>query len=416
MKTTHKAALAILALLFAATFLVSAARSYVVQSSATSASAAELRRAIRIAPDNSALHYALGREMWLQNHDLPVAISEYKTATNLNPYPADYWIELATAYSVAGDDAGRDAAISRAERAAPYDTTVLWDVANLNLMRGDTADALHQMRTATQYSTDSWDRYVERCWKITNSIDTVMAEALPASATGYEALLHLTSFLNRPDDAEKVWRRAQSLKLRVSPQVALQYFDFLLDHARGADGALQWRQYTSATSDLQGYAPKANNLIVNPNFELPVLNAGLDWRYSSQHGVSVTIDHAAHGDAGSAVAISFDGTPTDAGIYQLVPVSPSTTYRLSASARSEIAGIDGPRLAIYDATTQKPLLLSEPVTGSTDWHHIGGSFRTSDSTSLVLLRIVRVPSTSQIRGSVWLRGLELSLATTAMAR
>src|SRR5207245_5029149 len=141
------------------------------------------------------------------------------------------------------------------------DTTVRWDVANLNLMRGDTVDALHQMRTAMQYSPDNLDRYLERCWKITNSVDTIMAEALPPSATGYEALLHLMSFLNRADDAEKVWQRAQSLNLLVSRQVALQYFDLLLDHTRAADAALQWRQYTSSTSELRGYASSANNLI-----------------------------------------------------------------------------------------------------------------------------------------------------------
>lgn len=402
-----KAALGLAALLLSATYILFCGRSYVAQSNESSASARQLRHAIRIAPDNSSLHYALGRQLWLQYHNLNAAITEYNVATRLNPYPADYWIELATAYSVAGNDAGRDAAIERAERAAPYDTTVLWDVANLNLMRGDTMDGLHEMRTVIQYGASNVDRYIELCWKVTGSVDTVMAEALPPSPGAYETLLRLTTYLNRADDAEKVWRRAKLLNLQIAPRVALPYFDFLLTHQRSGDAATQWREYAAISPSFRAYAPTADNLVVNPNFALPVLNAGLDWRYGFEHDVSVTIDPAVRNGSGSAIAVEFDGSPADAGIYQLVPVTSGTTYSLSATVRSEIEGVDGPRLAVLDASTQKRLSLSDPVSGSTDWHTIGGSFRTPDSTSLIAIRVVRFPSTSQIRGRVWLTKFSL---------
>ena len=406
MKMNHKAALGLVALLFTASYLFFCARSYVAQSSGSSTS--KLRHAISFAPDNSTLHYALGRQLWLQNHDLKAAITEYNTATQLNPYPADYWIELAAAYGVSGNDAGRDAAITRAERAAPYDTTVLWDVANLNLMRGDTINALHQMRTTMEHGAGGWDRYIELCWKVTGSVDTIMEEALPPLSQGYETLLRLTISFSRTEDAERVWQRANLLHLVISPQVALSYFNLLLNHARTADAAFQWQQYTSVTPHLKGYSPSATNLIVNPNFELPVLNAALDWRYGSQNDVSVTIDRAVRNGSGSALVIGFDGSPADTGVYQLVPVAPGATYSLSASVRSEIESVDGPRLAAVDDFSQRRLLVTDPVSGDTGWHTIGGSFRATDTTSLVAIRIFRMPSTSQIRGRIWLDDVRLS--------
>lgn len=410
----RKVAIGALGLLLSAAYLLFCLRSYIAQSSATSTSIAQLRRTISIAPDNARLHYALGRQLWLQNHDLDAAISEYNTAIRFDPYPADYWIELAAAYSVAGNNAGRDAAIARAESAAPYDTTVLWDVANLNLMRGDTIHALHQMRTVMQYGSSNGDRFLELCWKITGNVDTIMAEALPASAGSYDTLLGLMIYLNRVDDAEKVWTRAHELKLAVARQIALPYFDFLLNHNHAPDAAIAWRQYTAMSPALRAYAPAPNNLIVNPNFELPVLNAGLDWRYMPRDGVTIAIDRAAHAGVGTALSVHFDGTASEAGIYQLVPVMPGTEYQISASVRSEIEGVDGPRIGVFDASTEKQLLLSDPVTGNTDWHQIGGSFRAPDSTSLVAIRIVRWPSTSQIRARLWFDNMTLASSSTTL--
>jgi len=265
----------------------------------------------------------------------------------------------------------------------------------------------NQMRTAMQYGAANWNSYLELCWKVTGSVDTIMAEAVPPSHSPYETLLGLTTYLNRVEDSEKVWRRAESLNIAIAPQQALPYFNFLLAHGRAADALEQWRHYAAATPEMHGYAPQSGNLVVNANFALPVLNAGFDWRYGAQPDVAVSIDKAAGGGAGSSLAIGFDGSPVDAGIYQLVAVTPGAGYRISARVRSEIEAVDGPRLAAFDAASHKLLGATDAVTGNTGWHDISAAFHVPPSTALIAVRIIRSPSASQIRGHLWVAEVTL---------
>ncbi|MBV8205988.1 MAG: hypothetical protein JO041_04285, partial [Acidobacteria bacterium] len=332
-------------------------------------------------------------------------------ATRINPYPADYWLEMATAYSVAGDNKRLENAIERAQRAAPFDTAVLWDVANLNLMRGDTAEGLRQLRTAMQYSADSWDRYVQLCWRITGSVDTVLRDAIPPVSQAYSSLLQLTVYEDRPEDAVKVWSAAESLKLPMEKAEALRYFDFLLNRGRAADAEQQWRRFAGYSPVLARYGSSDENLIVNPRFEQPVLNGGLDWRYASAQDATVAMDPGTSRTGRASLSMRLNGTPSDSGIYQLVPISPGVSYRISADVRSELQGINGPRLAVFDAYTNERIFLSEEVAGDTDWHEIGGIFRAPGTASLIAVRIVRWPYQTQIRGRLWMDEVTLTQAS-----
>lgn len=398
------------AAILAGAYISLSARVFLAARDTDSANVAELQRAILSEPDDAALHYAFGRQLWLQAHDVKASIKEYQAATRINPYAADYWIELAAAATVAGDDSVRDNALTRAERAAPFDTTVLWDVANLKLMKGDMHAGLTQMRTAMQYGDVNLDAVLSACWRLTQNMDLMLADAVPPKPVAYETVLRHAMWRQSVDDAQKVWRSAQRLGIPIDKKMSLGYFDFLLEHGRAAEAEQQWQALAHPSKTFAGYQATDQNLVVNPRFELPILNAGRDWRYEAAQDASVTIDPGTtHGGHASA-EVRFEGTPKEAGLYQLVPVSPGGVYQLSAFLRTDLEGTHGPRLAVFDAATNQRVFMSEPAPGQSDWQQLGGTFTVPAATSLVAVRVIRWPWETQIRGRFWLGDVTLRAA------
>src|SRR5208282_591177 len=89
-------------------------------------------------------------------------------------------------------------------------------------------------------------------------------------------------------------------------------------------------------------------------FSLDVINEGLDWQYEKQAGVALTLDPSDFHAGRRSLMITFDGPGiNDAGIYQLVPVQPGTTYNFSAYYKNgELEGAGGPHFTIQDMYSQ----------------------------------------------------------------
>jgi hypothetical protein len=68
--------------------------------------------------------------------------------------------------------------------------------------------------------------------------------------------------------------------------------------------------------------------------------------------------------------------------------------------------------AVNDAYKDTPLFTSEDLHDADYWKETGGTFMTGPQTSLILLRIARVPSGSPIRGKLWIDGLKLVRRST----
>jgi hypothetical protein len=51
--------------------------------------------------------------------------------------------------------------------------------------------------------------------------------------------------------------------------------------------------------------------------------------------------------------------------------------------------------------------MSEELRDADFWKKTGGAFTTADDSQLVMVRVVRVPSGSPIRGKLWIDGLQL---------
>jgi Carbohydrate binding domain len=147
------------------------------------------------------------------------------------------------------------------------------------------------------------------------------------------------------------------------------------------------------------------------------LNGGFEWVHRKTPGVSLALDPNEAHSSSRSLSITFDGPGIyDAGISQIIAVEPKTRYEFSAFYKAEdMEGAGGVEFAIQDAYQQTNFLMSEDLRDADFWKKTGGSFTTGADTELVILRLIRVPSGSPIRGKLWIDGLQLTQSNNAGA-
>jgi tetratricopeptide (TPR) repeat protein len=362
-----------------------------------------LERAAWLDPGNAEFRDHLGRYYDLVVRDPSAATSYYREAVQLNPHSARYWFDLASTYQVQGDTASQTAALEHAIEADSMTPDVAWEAGNLFLVRGDYQKALKEFRVVMSNDASLDVTAIEFCWRIEPDVDALLRDAVPDNADAYVAFLELLESKQETAGTFKVWdaliRSGQSFEVRR----ANDYFAFLVRHKEVDQAALVWQQ-AAARFGLLSYLPTAENLVVNPTFNLDVLNAGLDWQYEKQAGVSLSYDERDFHTGRRSLQIAFDGPGiSDAGIYQLVPVHPGTTYDLSAYYKSgEMEGAGGPHLTVQDMYSQAVFYDSDELKQTGFWKSVGGEFTTGPDCKLVVLHIRRLPEGNPIRGKLWI--------------
>jgi len=372
-----------------------------------------LQRAIQLEPSNAEYHDRMGQYLTRNAANPEMAISQYKAATNLNPYVARYWLDLAGAYLVAGRTSEQGQSLEHALEADPTTPRVAWEAGIFFLSAGDRDRALHNFRVVLSNDSVRAPQALELCWRATADAKVVLDQALPKRSDLYLAFLKLLIGKKETSGATEVWNRLIALKQPFAIRSALPYFRFLLEQREVAAAELGWQQLATLNPDLSPYLASASNRVVNGGFEEKVLDGGFDWTYLPRAHVDVAIDTSEFHSGTRSLSITFDGqNPGDAGIYQLIPAKPNTQYQFSAAYRTEdLLTASGPRLSISDAYSGISYVLSDDVMGSTPWRVQQLQFRTGPNTSLLLFRVVRQPAGPLIRGKLWIDDLQLVEST-----
>lgn len=403
-------AVAIAGLVFIGAYIYAAGLNYAAEREGAVPELETLRGAIRMEPSNAEYHWRLGRYRIAVQQDASAAAGDFRAAVALNPYVARYWLDLAAAYEVTGDSAHQGEAVKSAVATDPTNPDVTWEAANFYVIRGDMENALPLFRAVVQNDSDLVVPAIRICWAASgHDVNTVLDKVLPPAPDVHFAFLNLLIAESQPDATDQVWQGILSLHKRFNPKLAFPYLDSLREHQRFSDLQRAWEQLVSATPDLKAYV-LPNELVVNGGFEYPVLNGGLDWRYTPLPAVDLSIDsNEFHGGA-RAFCIDFKGPAVEqTGFSQIVPVQPNTLYRFAAYARAdEITSASGPRIAVQDAVNLKPLFLTDDFLGTQDWTHVEQAFTTPPATNGVLITVLRSPSDSLIKGRFCLDDVSLA--------
>ena len=397
--------------LLAAIFLA-AQRELIADKLADYGSLATLKVATRIEPENADYHYRLARYYDLISRDQPAALAEYQQAVRWNPHDSRSWIGLADIYGASGDVERQSAAIQQAVTRAPTNPEVAWVAANLNVSQGENEQALRQFHVVLLSGSENSGFAMQMAWRINPDVDSLLRDVIPANRDSYIAFL---VFLMSKQDTEgtlKVWDALVGLQQPIEPNRAFDYVSYLLAQKAVDDAPVVWRQATTLIG-AGGYLPSSNNLIVNPNFNMDVLNGGFDWQYRKQSAVSLTLDTNERHDGHRSLAITFDGPGVfDAGIFQVIAVRPSTAYQFSGYYKNgEVDGAGGPCLSLQDLYTGESFFQSRVLKDSSDWNDVAGEFTTGPDTKILVLRVRRIPDGSPIRGKLWIADFRLAEKT-----
>jgi tetratricopeptide (TPR) repeat protein len=365
-----------------------------------------LKTAARLEPTSAEFRYRLGRYFLLMQ-DFPNAIAYLKAAIALNPYNARYWLDLAGADLATDNLPGAQEALARAMEADPTTPEVVWQTANYELVQGDTELAMRRFHDLAEHDPETLLAALNVCWRATRDVDLIVEKVLPARPDAYFTFIRFLLNTRSPDAPVRVWTHLIALKQPFPAQLAFPYLEYLTGRGEFAQVKEAWAQLAIANPGLRPYVPSEDK-IVNGGFELDSLNGGLDWRYSATDGASVIIDLSRAHTGKRSLAINFEGTPEDSGVFQLVPVRGDTRYQFSGFIMAEdLETISPPRFSVSGLRGNQQYLLTAGVSGSTGWHELQGEFTTGPEDDLLLVRIVRVPSQRLIRGKIWVDDVKL---------
>ena len=400
---------AAVAVAFAGIYLLLAARLLVASWLGSRVELQSLEWAARLDPGNADFRNHVGRYYDLVVRDPATAIGYYRSAVELNPHSARFWFDLASAYQVLGDTKNQTAALEHAIQADSMTPDVAWEAANLYLVQGENEKALKEFRVVMANDTSLADPSIHFCWRIEPDVDALLRDVVPRNPDALTSFLTLLETKQETAGTFKVWDALINSGQTFEVRHVHDYFRYLIQHKEVDEAVLVWQQ-AAAKFGLTSYLPTVANLIVNPTFSFDVINAGLDWQYQKQSGVNLMLDPGEFHAGRRSLLISFDGPGiVDAGVYQLVPVQPDTTYTFTAYYKNgELEGAGGPHFTIQDMYSQAIYFESDELKEGGFWKSVDGEFTTSPDCKLVVLHVRRLPEGSPIRGKLWIDDFHLA--------
>jgi len=368
-----------------------------------------LQLAARLDPGSADYRNHLGRYYDLIGRDPGTALGYYQAAVQLNPHSARFWFDLAGAYQVLGDTLNQTRALEQAIYADAMTPDVAWEAANLYLVQGQPEKALREFSVVIANDPGLGPTALQLCWRINPDVDSLLRYVVPHTADAYIPFLELLE--NKSDIAGtfKVWDALYQTREPFDRRYVYEYLNFLIKTKQVDEAVKVWQQ-AAPRFGISSYLPTSDNLIVNPTFNLDVLNGGFDWQYAKQPGVTLTLDPSDFHSGRRSLVIAFDGPSiNDAGIYQYVAVQPNTTYDFSAYYKnSDFEGAGAPHLTVQDMYTQAIYYDSDELNQAGFWKSVDGEFTTGADCKLVVVHVRRLPAGSPIRGKLWIDDLHLA--------
>jgi len=364
-------------------------------------------RSITLEPRNAVPYDKLCRYLRDAESEAAAAVPLCRKAVQLNGHDAEYWLDLAETYYEIGNANEQRSAIEQAIAVDPKTPQVAWNAATFYLLQGEVEPAVQLFPGVLQGDPSLAPATLKIAWQAAGKVEPVLRIMPPDPAVYLQFLALLTAQDQRVAAAE-VWSRLMSLNAEVSYHDAVFYVNQLLDwqDVHGAEQA--WAQLGEHSAGFRQYERGSENLVINGSFEQEILNGGFGWRIVPR-GTKIDFDDETANDGTRSARIFYDVPVLDAGLTQLIPVDPNTSYTASAWVKSEqLETANGPRLAIFEAYTGANLGTSEPTSDTTGWKMVQVQFATPSHTSLVSLRFVRDRQDTVIRGQMWIDDVRLT--------
>jgi tetratricopeptide (TPR) repeat protein len=413
--TQRRWGLVLLSLMIAAILIPQACILWLAYSRLNTDNVELMERGAKLTPGDAAGWDRVGRlRQWdFLNSDLSAAIADYQEAVRDEPHAANYWMDLASAYEAAGEDARARDAFARAKAVYPASAVVAFDYGNFLLRQGKPAEGFAELRKAVNADPNLLPLAISRSWKASGDVNQLLNELLPANAEPYSQAVDFFASSGRLEAALAAWQRLIALHQPLSLPRAFPFIDQLIHDDRSDNARLVWLQALAAAG-LPHEPPRGGSLIWNGDFANNFLNGGLDWRWGDVIGADFSFDSAPSRGGSRAVRLDFSGGRNiELGApAQFVPVEPGRTYHFHALMRTDgITTESGLQFWIWDPNHKNAVsVATENFTGLHDWTPLDADVAAGPETHFLLVQLVRRPSRlfdNKLGGTVWIADVTL---------
>jgi tetratricopeptide (TPR) repeat protein len=393
-------------------------KAYVANVLASTPSAYNLERAIKLDPNNGEYPLRLGRIYEYSPPDLQLEKAEYhlRRATQLDSYNPQTWLELAAALEFQGRIAEAGACLRQVDLLAPNLPAYQWPIANFFLLQGNIDEVFRHFRVVLAGTEQYNNNVYSLAWKATDDAGKILQQLIPERVSTEFSYLNFLVSEHRLDEAQAVWKRIAAGREEFSPGACSPYLDSLIGARRAEEAYQVWTDLQKKGLLRYSSLPSEKNLISNGDFEDELLNFGFTWRAVPVEGAYASLDTSTYHSPSHAFLIQFSGKQNlfYQHLFQYVKVSPKQSYRLQAFIKTDgITTDSGPRLQVYDPYNAAALdKATEDLTGSSDgWMPLLLDFAAGPKTELIVVRLIRWPSRkfdNLISGKVWLDDVQLT--------
>lgn len=365
--------------------------------------------AMRLAPDDPQTHFT--RAVFARNNFTPEemqeALRQYEQATSLAPNDYRQWLELGRARGQVGDSEGGARALRRAAELAPNYALPRWYLGNLLLRAGRQEEAFAELRRAAEMNPEVRTQVFALSWNVFGGDVGRIAEAVgdtPAARAELAEYLVKQKFV---DDAVRLWS-SLSAKDKSEQRASGE---------RLMRALFEVKRYRAALDVYRGISPEggagvAPGQVFNGGFEsdfVPIATNPFAWDMKSTSQAQMVIDpkNVHGGERSLRLLFNSRGVFSFNNVAQLVPVEPSTRYRLEFFARAaDLKSVSAPVTEVVDnGESGRVLAVSAPVAANTqDWQQFVVDFTTPAQTEAVTVRLSRAPcpeGVCPIFGRVW---------------
>jgi hypothetical protein len=337
--------------------------------------------------------YGFGLHAW-KELDTDGAVELFRQVVMRDPLFMDAWLKLAEAEIEAGNaDLAREIAafchmkIAQVLRWKPSHTLLAHDLGMQAVFRHNFNYLVHRKKWLSDvfYLLDLHTKY-----------ETGNALAL-LDSSNRQAYLEWLMRWKRDEAVHKTWKAIEADGY-VSDGLLQDYVHFLVSQKDVARAASLWRQHTG----LSG--------IVNAGFEDEIMGSGFGWRVSNSRKEKAWQGRRVYGQSrkgAHALRVSFLGKENLdwRHVYQVVPVVPERSYRLTYWRKSKSITTDqGPFVEIYSYDVKGLYKKGPMALGSRDWAPVAVEFTAPVDCHAMVVRLRRRESLrfdNKIQGILW---------------
>ena len=366
--------------------------------------------AASMAPNDPLPHWRIGQ---VSQKTLPLdqqlaAIPEYEKAVSLSPNDYRFWMTLGTAQEQVGNAAKAELALKRAVELAPAYAYPRWYLGNLYLRSGRYDEAFTELRKASQADPGLMPQLFNLVWEIYSNDPEALKNAVGQnSAARANFALYLLG-RKRVDDGLRLWNDLSSEDKRSNKDVGEKIIAGLVSELRYHDALQIWNDINSEKFHMEV------GQIFDGSFEEAVIYAPdsvFGWYVKSAPQMHIGIDpnKSHNGERSLRLVFQVRTNIQDLNASQLIAVEPNKEYDFECYvATDKLESGSAPQIQIVDANNGQALAISTMApNGTNDWQRLGFTFKTSDKTQAVMLKVVRMSCSDEdtpicpIFGSVW---------------